>query len=99
MVYKWHYRTQADGLQRIENVLTDAGCNFTGCTNLLTTDTSSNGLTLCGYGTNPAGRTEAWYATIPAPSSAALLGLCSLAFTQRRARQSPPPRRTHHARV
>lgn len=88
MVYKWHYWTQAGGLQRIEDVLTNAGCNFTGWTNILTSDVSFNGRTLCGYGTNPAGQTEAWYATIPAPSAVVALGVVGGFSSVRRKRSS-----------
>jgi len=49
---------------------------------------SADGLTIAGIGTNPAGKTEAWVATIPEPSTFALaaLGLLSLGMTRRRRR-------------
>lgn len=59
--------TQATGPRSLETVLAEAGCNFTGWSGLRVTDVSGNGRALCGYGVNPLGQTEAWYATVPAP--------------------------------
>jgi hypothetical protein len=85
LVYREFIWTQSSGTQLLTSVLTSAGCDFTGWTNLRVIDTSFNGLTLCGYGTNPQGQTEAWYATIPGPSStAALLALTGIATARRR---------------
>lgn len=72
------------GLQPLTTVLTDAGCPIGGWTNLRVTDTSFNGRALCGYGTNPAGQTEAWYATIPAPGVSALLVVAGVWTARRR---------------
>jgi hypothetical protein len=57
------------GSQLLTTILSDSGCTFPGWTNLYVTDVSFNGQALCGFGTNPAGLTEAWYATIPAPGA------------------------------
>lgn len=85
LVYKWHFWTQSSGLQRVSDVLASAGCDYAGWSNLIATDVAYNGRTLCGYGTNPVGQTEAWYATIPAPSSAlAMIAVCVAASTRRR---------------
>jgi uncharacterized membrane protein len=78
------YWTTTDGARTIPAVLSAAGANFAGWSNLVATDLSANGLTLCGYGTNPQGQTEGWYATIPAPAS--LLTLLALPLTTRRRR-------------
>ena len=59
--------TAATGFRPLETVLAEAGCNFTGWSGLRVTDVSGNGRALCGYGVNPLGQTEAWYATVPAP--------------------------------
>ncbi len=74
----------SDGTRPLTTVLSAAGANFAGWSNLVATDLSANGLTLCGYGTNPQGQTEGWYATIPAPAS--LLTLLALPLTTRRRR-------------
>lgn len=65
--------TLSDGLQDLTDVLTSAGCDFSGWTGLIGTGLSANGLALCGYGMNPQGRTEAWYATVPEPSAVVVL--------------------------
>ena len=46
------------------------------------TGISANGLTIVGYGTNPAGKKEAWIATLnPVPlPTAVLLGALGLVF-------------------
>ncbi len=94
VAYREFLWTQSSGTQLLTNVLTSAGCNFTNWTDLRVIDTSFDGRTLCGYGTNPQGQTEAWYATIPGPSStAALLALTGIATTRRQrvCRRSFPP--------
>lgn len=89
VLYGQRIWTLADGLQTLQTVLSDAGCNFSGWTSLLVTDVSFNGLTLCGFGTNPTGQTEAWYATIPAPTSVALISMAGLSLMCKRRRQGP----------
>ncbi len=84
VVYKWHFWTEADGLRPLTQALTDAGCNFTGWTNLFATDVSFNGRALCGYGTNPTGQTEAWYATIPTPAATPLLAIAACLAARKR---------------
>lgn len=90
------YWSATTGIQPLTTVLTSAGCNFSGWSSLVATDLSANGQTLCGYGTNPQGQTEGWYATIPSPVSA--LPLLALACMPRRrtTRKTPytAPQRT-----
>lgn len=92
-VYGQRIWTLSAGPRSLDAVLTEAGCNFSGWSNLIVTDASFNGRAFCGFGTNPAGQTEAWYATIPAPaSSIALLGLCGSSIAMRRRRFQVPLR-------
>ncbi len=72
------------GVQPLTTVLSDAGCNFSGWSGLVATGVDFDGNTLCGYGTDPAGLTEAWYATVPTPTSA--LPLLALPLLSRRRR-------------
>ncbi len=65
--------TTSHGVRTLTDVLTDAGCDFSGWSNLIATDVSGNGLALCGYGQNPQGHTEAWYATVPSPGTVMVL--------------------------
>jgi len=84
VAYREFLWTQTGGTQTLTDVLTSAGCTFTGWTGLRVIDTSFNGRALCGYGTNPTGQTEAWYATIPAPGAGALLAAAASLTTRRR---------------
>ncbi len=72
------------GVQPLTTVLTNAGCNFSGWSGLIATGVNFDGNTLCGYGTDPAGLTEGWYATIPAPGAAAPLAVLLLCGRRRR---------------
>jgi len=76
--------TEGAGTRTIGQVLTDAGCTFTGWTNLVATGIDFGATHLCGYGTNPMGQTEAWYATIPAPGAGAVCAFLALAASRRR---------------
>jgi probable HAF family extracellular repeat protein len=58
------------------------------------TGVSGDGKTLSGYGINPLGGTEGWIATIPGPSSLAVMVLGGLAAA-RRSRGAQRPRRGH----
>jgi hypothetical protein len=77
----WNIST---GTQDLTALLTSAGCNFSGWSGLIATGVDFDGNTLCGYGTDPAGLTEAWYATIPAPGAAAPLAVLLLCGRRRR---------------
>jgi uncharacterized membrane protein len=77
----WNVNT---GTQDLTTLLTSAGCNFSGWSGLIATGIDFDGNTICGYGTDPAGLTEAWYATVPAPTSA--LPLLALPLLARRRR-------------
>ncbi|MFO0831469.1 MAG: hypothetical protein U0637_06460 [Phycisphaerales bacterium] len=85
-VYGQRIWTQMGGLLSLNGVLTSAGCNFSGWSNLIATGVDCDGNTFCGFGTNPAGQTEAWYATIPAPGvgTFALAALSVSALRRRR---------------
>jgi probable HAF family extracellular repeat protein len=63
------------GMRSLQQVLVnDYDLNLTGWTLQSATAISADGRTIVGYGTH-LGRTEAWIATIPEPSSLALMGL------------------------
>jgi probable HAF family extracellular repeat protein len=75
----------AHGMRSLQQVLvSDYGLDLTGWT-LSNALISANGRTLVGNGINPLGQYEAWIATIPEPTSAALFGLvATFLFTMRR---------------
>ena len=77
----WNVNT---GTQDLTALLTSAGCNFSGWTGLIATGIDFDGNTLCGYGTDPDGLTQAWYATVPEPGAA--IPLAVLLFGGRRRR-------------
>lgn len=71
----------ANGMRNLKDVLTAQGLNLTGWTLSGAREVSADGLTIVGYGNNPDGKTEAWIATIPEPSSfvlVSILGFLSL---------------------
>ncbi len=84
IAYRHLLWTASGGEVSLTTALTSAGCNITGWTNIFATDVSGNGRALCGYGTNPAGQTEAWYATIPAPGVSPLLVVAGVWTARRR---------------
>ncbi len=58
-----------NGMQNLKDLLVnDHSLNLTGWTLNRATGISNDGLTIVGFGTNPAGETEAWIATIPEPT-------------------------------
>jgi probable HAF family extracellular repeat protein len=72
------YWSEALGVIILRDLLIANGAaNLTGWNLISAEDVSGDGLTIVGYGTNPAGETEAWVATIPEPSS---LAFCAAAF-------------------
>jgi hypothetical protein len=80
---------EAIGVRRLDEVLTSLGVDLTGWTLLSVVGVSADGHTLLGEGRNPAGRSEAWLATIPVlvpePGTIALLGLGVALLGARRA--------------
>lgn len=52
-----------NGVRNIKDVLTGAGLDLTGWTLTAATAISDDGSVVVGYGTNPAGQTEAWVVT------------------------------------
>lgn len=73
------------GARPLTTVLTQAGCNFSGWTNLTVTDVNFDGTVLTGNGTH-LGVTEAWYAVIPAPGGVVGLVVCGGVMGGRRRR-------------
>jgi uncharacterized membrane protein len=77
------YWTAATGPRHLTDVLTAAGCNFSGWSITGATGISYDGTVLCGEGIDPQGNREAWIATVPSPGAAIpLLGV--LAWRRRR---------------
>jgi uncharacterized membrane protein len=83
----WNINT---GERLLTDVLSSAGCDFSGWTNLVATGLDHDGNTLCGYATNPTGQTEAWYATIPTPGATATISIGAMLPTLRRRRSCCP---------
>jgi uncharacterized membrane protein len=66
----------ANGMRSLQQVLVnDYGLDLTGWTLSVPRGISADGRTIVGDGINPLGQGEAWIATIPEPSSLALVGL------------------------
>jgi uncharacterized membrane protein len=81
----------AHGMRRLQDVLAaDYGLDLDGWDLVEALGISSDGLAIVGSGINPAGDHEAWIATIPEPSTAALLalGLVGIAMRRRRSGRS-----------
>jgi probable HAF family extracellular repeat protein len=68
------------GMRKLEDVLElELGLNLPGWNLITATAVSADGETIVGWGTNSAGRTEGWIATIPEPSVAtAAMSICTL---------------------
>jgi probable HAF family extracellular repeat protein len=72
------------GMRSLREVLqSDYGLDLTGWTLLAARGISANGLTIVGYGLNPAGAGEAWMARIPEPASVLLFLAGALAAFRR----------------
>lgn len=67
--------TASEGVQRLQSRLEDGGLDPSGWILEEATDISSDGRTIVGFGTNPAGETEAWIAVVPEPSAELFLGV------------------------
>lgn len=67
--------TAGGGMLSLRDILVSAGLDMTGWTLTAATGVSDDGLTIVGTGINPLGQTEAWIATVPEPTSVALLVL------------------------
>jgi probable HAF family extracellular repeat protein len=66
------------GPRKLADILAEAGVSIGGWTSLDAHGISADATIVVGSGTNPAGKTEAWRATLPAtsiPEPAAMLGL------------------------
>jgi len=90
--------TTGAGMRTVASVLRDdygIATAFAGWTSTVATAISSDGIAIAGYGTNPAGDTEAWLAIIPEPGTGLLLGLglFGLAASVRRRAAYAPGRR------
>jgi uncharacterized membrane protein len=76
---------EAGGMQSVTALLTGAGVLPTGWRLESVSALSADGRTLSGWGTNPAGQTEAFVATVPEPGAGLLL-LPLLGWAGRRGR-------------
>ncbi len=73
------------GTRDLKDVLVnECGVDLTGWTLISARGVSADGLTIVGYGTNSAGFTEGWIATIPEPATFLLLSLGALALLKKR---------------
>jgi probable HAF family extracellular repeat protein len=80
---------EANGLRRLDQVLSGLGADLTGWGILSGAhDISTDGTWIVGYGQNPSGKVEAWIASIPVPepehATMLLSGALALVFLRRR---------------
>jgi len=78
--------TEQGGVRSLMEVMTQAGCDFTGWSITAATGISFDARTICGEGIDPQGRRQAWVATIPAPGVAGVLWLGCVMAARRRTR-------------
>jgi probable HAF family extracellular repeat protein len=83
--YKAFIWDQTHGMRELRQVLIDLGLNLNGWQLIQANGVSADGLTIVGYGYDPAGRSEAWVARIPEPGTLALLALGAALLARRRA--------------
>jgi hypothetical protein len=67
-------------MRNLRDLLIASGLNLEGWTLAEPTGISADGTVVVGYGTNPAGATEAWLAVVPEPSTAAVLLIPAVAL-------------------
>lgn len=72
------------GMRPLQDVLTGMGFDMTGWYLRSANAVTPDGLTIVGYGYNPAGDAEAWIARVPEPSTLAFGGLGVWLLTRRR---------------
>lgn len=86
------YWSQESGLQLLQTILTNQGLDLTGWTLYEATDVSADGTKIVGYGLNPFGQTEGFYAEVaPVPEPSSLLtagGVAAVAAWIRRRRRA-----------
>ena len=76
-----------NGMRNLQDMLVnDLGLDLTGWNLTIANGISGDGMKIVGEGINPDGNSEAWIATIPEPTSLALLALGSLVTFSRRKR-------------
>lgn len=73
-----------NGMRTIREALGDNGSLMDGWTNTVAFGIADDGRSVVGYGTNPNGIQEAWYAVIPEPSIAAMILLSGFGFLLRK---------------
>lgn len=69
----------ANGMRRLDDFFISQGLDLTGWSLDSVEDVSADGRAFVGWGGNPDGNIEAWYAVIPEPSTGVLVGF-GLAF-------------------
>jgi probable HAF family extracellular repeat protein len=74
-----------NGMRMLQDVLvSDYGLDLTGWTLQQATGISDDGLTIVGYGRNPAGYAEGWIAVIPEPQTFSVMLLVSATIPPRK---------------
>ena len=76
-----------NGMRTIQSALGEDAFLLDGWTNTVAFGIADDGVSIVGYGTNPAGYQEAWYAVIPEPKTSAMVLLWVAVLARRKARQ------------